>query len=87
MLFAGDEVFRIRIAELQSTAQYVSKMLHFQELPNAVSVHNGNYDICYFEQIYGTLTHVDGDHSCQSNHLKKGIELLFTTYNQGLIIV
>ncbi|XP_061190194.1 uncharacterized protein LOC133198057 [Saccostrea echinata] len=37
--------------------------------------------------IYGTVTHIDWDQSCQSNNLKEGIEKLFTRYNQGLIIV
>ncbi|XP_062570615.1 uncharacterized protein LOC134232646, partial [Saccostrea cucullata] len=87
VLFSGDELFRVRIAELQSTVQFVSKMLQFQELPKSVYVHDNQYEISYFEQIYGTVTHVDWDQSCQSNNLKEGIELLFTRYNQGLIIV
>ncbi|XP_062572833.1 uncharacterized protein LOC134234807 [Saccostrea cucullata] len=35
-------------------------------------------------RIYGTLTHVDWDQSCQSNNLKEGVELLFARYNKGL---
>lgn len=89
VLFAGDNLYRVRIAELQSTVQFVSKMLQFQELPKFVDVHEHQYEICYFEQIYGTVTHIDWNQSCQSNNLnlKEGIELSFIGYSQGLIIV
>ncbi|XP_062614791.1 uncharacterized protein LOC134276564 [Saccostrea cucullata] len=87
VLFAADDLYRVRIAELQSTVQLVSKMLQFQELPKSVFVNDNQYEICYHEEIYGTVTHIDWDNSCQSNNLKAGIELLFRRFNQGLIIV
>ncbi|XP_062590040.1 uncharacterized protein LOC134251654 [Saccostrea cucullata] len=87
VLLAGDDLYRVRVAELQSTVQFVSKMLQFQELPKSVFVHGNEYDICYFEEIYGTVSHMDWNNSSQNKNLKEGIEQLFARYNQGLIIV
>ena len=48
---------------------------------------NRTFEIKYFEQICGTVTHVDWEHSENVLNLSQGIELLFSSYRQGLIIV
>ena len=87
VLYAGDDLYRIRIGELQSTVQFVSKMLNFEELPRAVSLENRTFEVKYFEQICGTVTHIDWEHSENVLNLNQGIETLFSSYRQGLIIV
>ena len=36
VLYAGDNLYRVRIGELQSNMQFISKMLNFEELPRKV---------------------------------------------------
>lgn len=87
ILFAGDDLYRLRVGELQSTVQFISKMLKFEELPTIVSIHNQHFEIKYHEQIYGTVTHENWNQSGKSMNRKEGIEMLFSGNRQGLIIV
>lgn len=85
ILFAGDDLYRLRVGELQSTVQFIFKMLKFEELPTVVSIQH--FEIKYHEQIYGTVTHENWNQSGESMNQKEGIEMLFSGYRQGLIIV
>ena len=87
VLYAGDDLYRVRIGELQSSVRFVSKMLNFDELPRKLSLENGTFEIQYFEQICGTVTHLDWEHSENVLNLSQGIETLFSSYREGLIIV
>ncbi|XP_021367148.1 nucleolar protein 58-like [Mizuhopecten yessoensis] len=87
ILLAGDELFRIRMAELKSTNKFVFKMLQFKELPSSVFLSEKNYEVHYHDQIYGCVTHSNWNQSQDTLNLQEGIENLFSNYNQGLIIV
>ncbi|XP_033729556.1 uncharacterized protein LOC117318706, partial [Pecten maximus] len=87
ILLAGDELFRIRMAELKSTNRFVSKMLQFQELPLTVCVFGQNYKVQYHEQIYGCVTHSDWNDLPETLNLQEGVDRLFSNYNEGLVIV
>lgn len=85
ILFAGDDLYRLRVGELQSTVQFISKMLKFEELTTVVSIQH--FEIKYHEQIYRTVTHENWNQSGKSMNRKEGIEMLFSGNRQGLIIV
>lgn len=74
ILFAGDDLYRLREGELQSTVQFISKMLKFEELRTVVSIHNQHFKIKYREQIYGTVTHENWNESGESMNLKEALK-------------
>lgn len=74
ILFAGDDLYRLREGELQSTVQFISKMLKFEELRTVVSIHNQHFEIKYREQIYGTVTHENWNESGESMNLKEALK-------------
>ena len=86
ILFAGDELYRTRLAELQSTKSFISKMLNFDELPRTVRIEDFVYSIIYDKFLFGILKYTP---NVTGNvlDLAEGVNRLFRNHRSGLIIV
>lgn len=86
MLINGDELYRIKLAELQSENKLISRMLNVDELPKCVEYGGHQYDISYGDIIYGTLSHLDWNQQHAYN-LSEAMCEFSERHEMGLIVV
>lgn len=85
ILYAGNDLYRVRIGKVQYTVKSFLQMLSFEGLPRKVSM--TSFRNKRFEQICITVMHINYERSENVLNLSQGSKLLFSSYRQGYIIV